>query len=136
MVEIEIAYQGQLRCRAVHGPSGKSLETDAPVDNMGKGETFSPTDLVATALGTCILTIIGIQARKRGLPLGAATVTVRKEMVSEPVRRIGRLSVDVRIAADLPAEERTRLEAAAHSCPVRRSLHADIEVPITFRWGD
>jgi len=136
MIEIQIAYQGQLRCRAVHGPSGTALETDAPADNMGKGEKFSPTDLVATALGTCILTILGIQARKRGLDLGPAAATVRKEMTADPVRRIGRLSVTVRVPADLPEEERRRLEAAAHTCPVGMSLHPDVQVAIDFRWGN
>jgi putative redox protein len=135
MVEIQIAYQGQLRCSAVHTPSRTELRTDAPVDNMGRGESFSPTDLVATALGTCILTILGILAQRGGLDLGAAEVTVRKEMTNAPVRRIGRLSVDVRIPAVLPEEDRKSFEAAAHTCPVRRSIHPDIETPISFRWG-
>jgi putative redox protein len=135
MVEIRIAYQGQLRCQATHAPSGTVLNTDAPVDNMGRGESFSPTDLVATGLGTCILTILGIVAGKRGLDLRAAAVTVRKEMVADPVRRIGRLTVEVRIPAELPEVDRRALEAAAAACPVRQSLHPSVEVPIHFLWG-
>jgi putative redox protein len=135
MVKIDIAYEGQLRCHATHGPSGTTLRTDAPVDNQGKGELFSPTDLVATALGTCMLTIMGIAAQRHGFDLSGATVSVAKEMVSEPVRRIGRLSVEIRVPSPLPAEDRHLLEKAAHLCPVKKSIHPDIEVPITFRWG-
>jgi putative redox protein len=135
MVKIEIAYEGHLRCQAVHGPSGTILRTDAPIDNMGKGELFSPTDLVATALGTCILTILGIVADRQGFDLSGSSVSVIKEMVSDPVRRIGRLIVDVHIPAALPEEDRKRLVAAAEKCPVRQSLHPDIKVPIRFQWA-
>jgi putative redox protein len=134
MVEIRIAYQGQLHCSAVHGPSGSMLATDAPVDNMGKGQSFSPTDLVATALGTCILTIMGIAAQKRGLELAGATVTVQKEMVSEPVRRIGRLAVDITVPTKMSVEDRQLLEKSAQTCPVKKSLHSDIDVSIMFHW--
>ena len=91
MVEMTIQYEGELRCTATHGPSGCRLQTDAPVDNMGKGETFSPTDLVATGLGACILTIIGIVAKRHAIPVRGATVKVTKVMTTEPPRRIARL---------------------------------------------
>ncbi len=135
MVEIQIAYEGQLHCTATHGPSGTRLTTDAPKDNMGRGESFSPTDLVATALGTCILTTMAIAAQRRGLELNGATARVTKEMVTTPSRRIGRLTVEIVMPQDLPEEERTRLEHAAHACPVHKSLHPDVEIPVTFRWG-
>lgn len=135
-VEINIAYDGALRCTATHGPSGAIVQTDAPVDNHGRGESFSPTDLVATALGCCVMTIMGILAQRHGLELTGTRVQVHKEMVTEPVRRIGRLPVVVTVpanrAAGLTAADRTRLEAGAKTCPVHKSLHPDIDSPITF----
>jgi putative redox protein len=135
MVEIKIDYKGQLRCEATHAPSGATISTDAPRDNMGKGECFSPTDLVATALGTCILTILGIVAQRKGLDLSGAAVSVKKEMVADPVRRIGRLSVDIRVPAALSDADRKLLENAARTCPVAGSLHPAVEVPMSFHWG-
>jgi putative redox protein len=135
MVEINIAYQGQLRCEATHGPSGVKLATDAPTDNQGRGESFSPTDLVATALGTCILTIMGILAQRHGINIDGTTVKVTKEMVTTPIRRIGRLEVHVRVPQELSMEDRKRLENGAHTCPVHKSLHPSIEAPILFHWG-
>ncbi|MDB4423191.1 OsmC family protein, partial [Rhodopirellula sp.] len=88
-VEIKVGYTGQLRCEATHGPSGEKLSTDAPTDNGGKGESFSPTDLVATALGTCVMTILGLVAERHDLDLGGTQIQVTKEMITEPVRRIG-----------------------------------------------
>src|SRR5271169_4141763 len=124
-VEIDIVYEGGLRCRATHGPSKKQLITDAPVDNHGRGESFSPTDLVATALGTCMLTIMGIVADREGLDLSGTTVKVAKEMVTSPTRRIGRLSVEIHVPAALGEEDQQRLKAAALTCPVHKSLHPD-----------
>jgi putative redox protein len=135
MVEIQIAYLGELRCQATHGPSGVKLVTDAPTDNMGKGESFSPTDLVATALGSCMLTIMGIVAQRNKIDLGGTRVKVTKEMSAAPVRRIGRLSVEIDVPAKVSEEDRRRLEQAAHTCPVHKSLHPEIETPIVFRWG-
>jgi putative redox protein len=135
MVEITTVYNGQLRTTATHGPSGNTLITDAPRDNMGKGEAFSPTDLVATALATCILTTMGIVAQRHELDMTGATARVTKEMVSSPTRRIGRLAVTVRMPKKLGEEHQKRLENAAHTCPVHRSLHPDVEAPITFTWG-
>lgn len=135
MVEIEISYEGRLRCRAVHGPSGTTLSTDAPKDNMGQGESFSPTDLVATALGSCMLTIMGIVAQRHSIDLAGTTVTVRKDMVATPARRIGCLTVDIRVPRAVSPEQRSLLENAAHTCPVHKSLHPDIETPVRFHWG-
>lgn len=135
MVTIEIAYQGQLHCRAEHTPSGTILETDAPKDNMGKGESFSPTDLVATALGTCILTVMGIAARKLEIDLTGTTVTVKKEMATAPLRRIARLAVDITFPMPIEDAYKAQLENAAHTCPVHKSLHPDIATPMAFHWA-
>ena len=135
MVEIQIAYLGELRCQATHGPSGVKLVTDAPVDNMGKGESFSPTDLVATALGSCMLTIMGIVAQRHKLDLSGTRVKVTKEMATTPVRRIGRLPVEIHVPGEISAEDRQRLEQAAYTCPVHKSLHPDIDSPVVFKWG-
>jgi putative redox protein len=135
MVEITTVYNGQLRTTATHGPSGNTLITDAPKDNMGRGEAFSPTDLVATALATCVLTTMGIVAQRNNLDMDGATARVTKEMVSTPTRRIGRLAVTVHMPKALAPEDRQRLENAAHACPVHKSLHPDVDAPITFTWG-
>jgi putative redox protein len=132
MVAIEGRYVGDLRCEATHKPSASTIRTDAPADNMGKGEAFSPTDLVATALGTCIVTIIAIVAQRRGLDIAGTSFGVEKHMATSPTRRIGRLPVTVRLPATLSAEDRTILEHAAHTCPVHKSLHPDIDAPISF----
>lgn len=138
-VEIDVVYQGGLRCQATHGPSQSTLITDAPLDNHGKGEAFSPTDLVATGLGACMMTIMGIVAERNGWDLTGMTTHVTKEMAAAPTRRIGKLIVTITIptptAAVLTAADRSKLENAAHTCPVHHSLHPDIEVPITFNWG-
>ena len=137
-VEINIVYEGELRCRAQHGPSGVVLKTDAPVDNQGKGESFSPTDLVATALGCCMMTIMGILARRHGYPIEGTAVKVLKEMVQEPVRRIGQLTVEIHVANSdrLKETDRKILQQAVHTCPVLKSLHPDIQVPVAFHWID
>jgi putative redox protein len=134
MVQATVRYEGDLRCTAQHGPSQSSIETDAPLDNMGKGERFSPTDLVGTALGTCVLTTMAIAARRKGIELPGMTATVRKHMSTEAPRRIAKLEVDVVIPLPSSHPERAFLEAAAKGCPVRRSLHAEMEVAETFSW--
>jgi len=135
-VEIEVGYTGQFRCEATHGPSGQQLSTDAPTDNGGKGESFSPTDLVATALGTCVMTILGLVAERHEVDLQGTSIEVTKEMVADPIRRIGSLRTEVTIPSGVVRDEelRTRLEAAARKCPVHQSLHADIDAPIDFRY--
>lgn len=133
-VEITAVYQGELRCEATHGPSGQTLHTDAPTDNGGKGASFSPTDLVATALGTCVMTILGLVAQRHEIDLAGTKVHVTKEMVSSPVRRIAglRTSVTIPAGAVSDASMRERMEAAARKCPVHQSLHPDIDAPIEF----
>ena len=134
MVEIAIRYEGELHTRAKHGPSGSELETDAPKDNEGRGEAFSPTDLLATALGSCMLTVMGILARRKGWAIEGARARVEKHMVVEPVRRIGKLVVEFDMPA-VPEGARTMLERAAHTCPVHQSLHPDVELDIRFHWA-
>ncbi len=136
MVQATVRYEGDLRCTATHGPSQSSIETDAPADNMGKGERFSPTDLVGTALATCVLTTMAIAARRKGLELPGMTATVRKHMTTELPRRIAKLEVDVVIPLPSSHPEKDFLEAAAKGCPVRRSLHPDLQVEETFAWTD
>jgi uncharacterized OsmC-like protein len=135
MVKVSSTYEGNLRCRAVHGPSGTVLVTDAPLDNHGKGESFSPTDLVATALGTCIMTTMAIVADRRGIMLGGMTAETEKVMTATPPRRIA--SLKTRITIPLPADHEARsvLEHAAHACPVHKSLHPDIDASIEFVWA-
>lgn len=134
MVQINIVYQGGLHCEAVHEPSGAKITTDAPKDNQGKGESFSPTDLVATALGACMLTVMGIAARNWNVNIDGARVSVEKEM-SPPPRRIAKLVVVIDMPAGIPEETKQKLEHAAHTCPVHKSLHLDVDMPIKFRWA-
>lgn len=133
MVKIAIEYGGELHCVARHGPSGKELETDAPVDNQGRGESFSPTDLVATALGTCMATIMGIYARRKEIDLRGMKIEVVKEMTETPPRRIARLATQIWLPLGLAHDP--ALENAALSCPVHQSLHLDIEKPVVFHWA-
>ena len=134
MVTIEIEYEGDLHCRATHGPSGSVLVTDAPVDNHGKEEAFSPTDLLATALGVCMMTVMGICARRKEIDLKGSRVHVTKEMAADPVRRVGWLGVTFELPAAVQPAERKALENAAHTCPVHKSLHPDVRVDVTFRY--
>ena len=133
-VHISVEYLGELRCRTVHGPSQNSFLTDAPVDNCGKGESFSPTDLVATALGTCIATTMGIYAARHDIDLRGMKATVEKEMTTVPVRRIARLTVAVHLPLPASHPQRAALERAALTCPVHQSLHPEVEKPIAFHW--
>jgi putative redox protein len=135
MVNIQIEYQGELHCKATHGPSGAELTTDAPRDNQGRGESFSPTDLVATALGTCMLTIMGIAARTLNIDISGAAATVEKEMTATAPRRIQRLTVRIHVPHSPAPADREKLERSAHACPVHKSLHPDVQIPIEFTWG-
>ncbi|MBE2216199.1 MAG: OsmC family protein [Opitutaceae bacterium] len=134
MVRISAAYYGELHCEAVHGPSQAQLQTDAPADNEGRGEAFSPTDLVATALGTCILTTMGIVARRAGIAIEGSSVTVDKEMTAQAPRRIARLTVHVQMAIPRSADPQGVLEPILTKCPVSRSLHPDVEVVARLSW--
>ena len=135
MVQIDAVYEGNLRCKATHAESGTILLTDAPKDNQGKGESFSPTDLVATALGTCMLTTMGIVAKRHEIDFTGAKLRVRKEMVSEPVRRIGKLTIEISGPASVNEPNRLMLERAAITCPVAKCLHPEVQTGIVFQWG-
>ena len=135
MVEMTVVYQGDLHCAVVHGPSGSRIATDAPKDNEGKGEAFSPTDLVGAALGACMVTTMGIYARRHAIDIRGAKVHVVKEMVADPKRRIGRLGVKITMPATLDEKQRHALEVAAKSCPVHASLHPDVKLPVEIVWG-
>ena len=136
-VTIDVAYVGDLHCEAAHGPSGARLVTDAPVDNGGRGDAFSPTDLTATGLGTCLMTIMGLVANRHGWDLTGTRVRVVKEMTAVPIRRIGALTATVSVPAGriTSAADRQLLERAADTCPVRQSLHPDVKVTMAFEWG-
>ena len=135
MVKTTLTYQGELRTAAKHGPSGAEFHTDAPVDNNGKGESFSPTDLVGTALGSCLLTIMGIVADRIDVDLSGATANVEKSMVADPKRRIGELKVTIKLPGGISEANQKKLERAALTCPVHQSLHPDVKLPIAFEWG-
>ncbi len=134
MVTIEIDYEGQLRCGASHQQSGTELKTDAPVDNHGRGESFSPTDLIATALGSCMATIMGIFAEKKGIGLEGMKMVVKKEMSADLPRRISVLHVEIVVPVKEDHPEKEGLIAAAEGCPVNHSIHPDIEVRTEWKW--
>jgi len=134
MVEIEVHYEGELHTVARHGPSGAALESDAPTDNQGRGESYSPTDLVATGLATCMLTVMGIRACKEGWAMEGARARVEKHMTTEPVRRISRLVLDISMPPTLPEDSHPVLEQIARTCPVAQSIHPEIEVDLSFVW--
>ena len=121
-VRVDVRYEGDLHCVAVHEPSGDRLPTDAPVDNQGQGRHFSPTDLVGTALGTCMLTIMGLAAKARDIDLTGAHAVVHKEMGAEPVRHIARLEVVITLPPGIEPRHHAILEQAALTCPVHASL--------------
>ena len=134
-VEVIVEYRGDLLCSCVHGPSASSFITDAPVDNQGLGRHFSPTDLVGTALASCILTIMGIIARRDGVDISGTQALVRKEMAASPLRRIGQLELVISFPAgrNFSPEFLRKLENAAATCPVKQSLHPDVQLDISFR---
>jgi putative redox protein len=134
MVKMSLIYEGGLRCKLTHEPSGSVIQTDAPKDNQGKGEAFSPTDLVASALGSCMMTVMGIAAARHQIDLTGSRMDLVKEMVADPLRRIGTITVNLHMAPGIPEDKRKMLEAAALSCPVHKSLHPDLKTPIHFVW--
>ncbi|MDP1834906.1 MAG: OsmC family protein [Chlamydiales bacterium] len=136
MVKAIVKYQGDLICNVEHGPSGSKILTDAPVDNMGKGSQFSPTDLVAAALGSCIATTIAILAKRKGWDVEGMHLEVEKIMSDDSPRRIRSLPVLVWMPQRLDTEKQAMVEKAAMTCPVHKSLHPDIESTIVFNWPD
>ena len=136
MPTIKTVYQGNLRTQATHLQSGTAILTDAPTDNNGKGEAFSPTDLVAAALGSCMMTIMGIVAQRHGIDLQNTEMEITKVMSAELPRRIARIEIGFKMhsGAVLSEDDKTKLIRAAHTCPVALSLHPDIEQAIEFIW--
>lgn len=129
-----VTYLGELRTEAVHVRSGQTLVTDAPLDNQGRGEAFSPTDLLSTALASCMMTLMGITARDKGIPLKGLKARVVKHMTAAP-RMVERVEVHVELEGDgLGDREKTILENAARTCPVARSLRADLVQDIRFTY--
>ena len=134
MNQSEIIYVGELRTEAIHTRSGTMILTDAPVDNHGKGEAFSPTDLVATALGSCMISIMGILAESHELDIVGSKIAIMKHMASDP-RRIIKIEVNIYMPdKNYSKKDKKMLEHAALTCPVAKSLHPDIEQVVTFHW--
>lgn len=129
----KVTYLGDLRTSSVHLQSGSEIISDAPLDNNGKGEAFSPTDTVANALATCMFTIMGIKARDMGVSMQGSVAEVTKTMATDP-RRISKIKVVFNLKSDADEKARVILERAAMHCPVHYSLHPDIERDITFNW--
>ena len=129
----KVIYQGHLRTECEHLKSGNTFITDAPTDNNGKGQAFSPTDTVATALASCMLTVMGIKARDLDVDLTGAEALVTKHMASDP-RRISRIEVVFNFGISPEDKVKTILERTANTCPVHYSLHPDIIKDITFNW--
>ena len=131
-----VVYDGNLRTVCTHLQSGTIIETDAPVDNQGNGERFSPTDIVSTALGSCMLTIMGIKARDLNINLIGVKIEILKIMKSDP-RRIGGINLTFHFPENLVLSEKdqTILERAAHTCPVIYSLNPEIEINTVFNWN-
>ena len=130
-----IIYKGTLRCEAKHLQSGSIIETDAPTDNRGKGERFSPTDLLCVSLATCITTTMGIKADDMKINLTDTTVEVTKHMLSDP-RRVAKIEVKLNMPSTLQLDEKDKiiLERVGNNCPVTKSLHPDLEVNIEYNW--
>jgi uncharacterized OsmC-like protein len=130
-----VVYKGQLRCECTHLQSGTVIETDAPTDNRGKGERFSPTDTVCVALATCVITTMGIKANDMNIDLSGTAIEVTKHMVADP-RRIGQIDVTLNFPATLQLEEKDRLilQRTGDTCPVARSLHPDLKLNIVYNW--
>ena len=131
MVRIEAVYDGNLRCSATHIPSGQTLVTDAPVDNMGKGQSFSPTDLLATSMLNCMMTIIAIAADSRELDVSGMSGSVEKHMASGP-RRVSKLELEISLPIDLNSEDREWLIKRGWACPVHKSVSQEMEVEVKF----
>jgi len=130
----KVTYLGDLRTSSIHLQSGSEIISDAPLDNNGKGEAFSPTDTVANALASCMLTVMGIKARDMGMSLTGSVAEVTKSMQAEP-RRISGIKVVFTMKSDADDKAKTILERTALTCPVHQSLHPDIVKDVTFNWG-
>lgn len=132
-VTSKLQYLGTLRIEAEHIKSGKTFITDAPTDNQGKGEAFSPTDILATSLGACMITVMGIRAVEEGFDLENCTATVQKVMEANP-RRISEVHVEVSLKANCSSKMQKIIEGIGRNCPVAKSLHPDLKQVITIKW--
>lgn len=132
-----LVYKGQLRCEVLHNQSGTLIETDAPTDNMGKGEKFSPTDLVTVALASCMVTTMAMRCENKTLPFENTKASIQKIMSSDAPRRIVAINIVIDFAEAFKAteEEKEQLVRIARSCPVEKSIHPDIKVDVVFNWG-
>src|ERR1700733_1516286 len=130
-----IIYKGELRTHATHNQSGTIIETDAPTDNRGKGERFSPTDLLCVSLGTCVITTMGIKATDMGIDLSGATLQVQKHMLADP-RRVGNIEISITFPATLKLDEKDKviLQRVGDNCPVQKSIHPDIDTKVVYLW--
>jgi len=136
MVAQSLTYIGGLRCELTHDPSKTKLITDAPIDNHGRGESFSPTDLVVSALAGCIVTTMAIAVEPEGVNLHGTTVYAEKHMSADAPRRIAKILIKLDFAKGIPPTYRSRLEHIARTCPVQRSIHPDIVVDLVFNYPD
>jgi len=134
MVRIDVVYEGDLHTSSCHLPSGARVATDAPVDNQGRGESYSPTDLLASAMGSCMMTIMGIAARQHRWALEGMSVEIEKHMQEDP-RRVSRLVLRFEMPTGLPEKAHSVLQNAARTCPVAKSIHPDIGLDVSFNWN-
>lgn len=132
MVQFEVSYEGDLHCSLTHLPSGAVIATDAPVDNHGKGMAFSPTDLCSVSLGACMITVMGIAANTHNININGIKARVTKEMQSQPIRKIAKLTVDMWLPRSYSEKEFAILQHTALTCPVKQSLASDIEVVLNW----
>lgn len=134
MVRLNVVYEDDLHTLVTHERSGQTLHTDAPTDHLGKGSTFSPTDLLAAALASCIATVLGIHAQKKGLDFRGLKIVIDKIMSTKPPRRIVRFPINIMIPVFIPVHERDDIIKAASNCPVQNSLNPEIDVSMAFQW--
>lgn len=135
MTQIDITYEGDLSTRCVHSDNKAEIRTDAPLDNQGLGRVFSPTDLFASSLGSCMLTLMGIAAKRLGVDIKGIQAHVSKEMALAPIRRIGKIRIAFTCPHPFSEEVIAKLIHAAETCPVHKSLHPDIVLEYTYSWG-
>ncbi len=136
MVKIELTYDSNFQTTITHLPSRRVIETDAPVDLKGKGRTFSPTDLLAASLGSCIATVIAMYVESCGWKLHGMEVEVEKTMTSRGKRRLAKLECEINIRGSFSSKQRSQIELIAKTCPVHASLHPDVAVPMEFHWTE
>jgi len=132
-VEVKSEYQGRLTIQSTHGPSGAQIATTAPADNGGTGELFAPTDLLATALGNCMMTIMGLVANREKIDLAGSAIRVEKHMSANP-RRVQKVLAEFDMPRGLTDTQKKKLATAADTCPVKQSLHPDVEIEVKFNW--